>query len=1183
MAKRGQIWYNNNISVFGLPKLRDFAQIECKFNLVARSVRVKTSAILLISAGLVLGILSAVFGGVVVSRGVIDVNEEGATWSQYTIGLTSGPSAAVQIYLNDLSEPNQVAVPGVVTFTTGQQGPKPVTVTAINDSENEGDPHWTLIRHRVVSGDTNYNGVYVDDVGVRIKENDCGGWGYLQGDFNHDCKVDFSDYAIMAEKWLESTIWGEVSGDTNGDFYVDSADLDMLAEQWLECTTPGKAGCIRAKDIALKCEYLENPLGVDVNQPRLSWVVETERRGYKQTAYQVLVASKEDKLAAGKADLWDSGKVDSNQSLNILYNGTALSSGKVYYWKVRVWDNEGNVSGWSRPAFWTMGLMNESDWAGIWINDGKATPSTYARFFDDDPAPLFRKEFTVSKPVRRAMLYISGLGYYEASLNGDKIGDAMMDPAWMVYRKRVPYRAYDVTGMLETGQNCIGVVLGNGWYNPLPMELFCSVNFRDYLTVGRPRLISQLDIEYEDGSSSTVATDTNWKVTGGPLLRNNVYIGTRYDARLEVPGWNIAGFDDSGWTDANESPGAIGRLRSQLTPPVKMTGIVKPVAITHPQSGVYIFDMGQNFAGVARLKVNAPAGTRVRMRYGELLNSDGTLNVDTTIAGFIGSSWCQPKPPGIADQNDVYLCKGGGEEVYSASFTFHGFRYVELTGYPGTPILDTVEGLRMNSAVERVGTFMCSNSMFNRIWDMFDWTLRSNLFSIQSDCPGRERLGYGGDIVSSSEAAMFDLDMSNFYAKVVHDFADDVRDNNGFTETAPYVGIADSGFGGGSGPLEWGTAHPLLLRQLYQYYGNKGLMEEQYEAARKYLNFLDKQDSAYIINAGISDHATIDAKPVALTGTAFFYYNAKLCSEMAAILGKTADASTYAALAANIKTAFNNRFFNSGTGVYDTGTEACQSFALYFDLVPDGHKNDVVNKLISSIVVGHSGHLSTGIFGTKYMLDELTENGKAYAAYAIANQKTYPGYGYMIANGATTIWESWDGGASQNHPMFGSVCEWFFKTLAGIKPAADAVGFDKVIIKPQLVDGLTWARGNYESVRGQVESFWRLEGGSLSLDVTIPANAEAKVYVPAGDVNSVTEGGEPVLSVEGIEFAGIEDGAAVFNIGSGKYHFVSLSPVIHTDNDAPTPAVMSWETVPYPVSSSKISMTVASAVDLSGG
>ncbi len=896
-------------------------------------------------------------------------------------------------------------------------------------------------------------------------------------------------------------------------------------------------GAVSVKE--LRCEYLVNPLGIDNPNPRLGWVLDSQQRNQMQTAYQILVAGNEKNLEPNKADLWDSGKVDLGESVCVVYGGKPIGSRTRYYWKVRVWDNEGKVSQWSDTAWWETALIEPNDWSAKWINDGKPTPQHDTDFYKEDPVPLFRKTFDANKPVRRARIYISGLGYYEPYINGKRIGDAVLDPGWTTYSKRVLYATYDVIEDLQQGHNAIGVMLGNGWYSPLPMRLFGRINLRKVLTVGRPRLIAQLHIDYQDGTSQVICSDETWKVGKGPILRNNIYLGEIYDARKEITGWAEPNFDDGNWANARTSTEQVGRLAAQGQPQIKITRTVKPVKITEPNEGTYIFDMGQNFAGWARLKVKGPAGTKVQMRFGELLHKDGTLNIWTTNCCHIGQPWCNAGPgaPKVADQSDTYILKGEGEEVYVPRFTWHAFRYVEVMGYPEKPSIDSIEGLRLNAALEPAGSFACSNEMFNRIQENFLWTILSNVFSIQSDCPGRERFGYGGDIVSSSEAVMLNFGMAGFYEKAVHDLEDAVRPNGGFTETSPFVDIDDQGLGGRSGPIGWGTAHPMLVWQLYQYYGNKQILQQQYENVRRYVDFIESKAKNHIIDVGISDHASIAPKPVALTGTAFYYYNAKICADIAKTLGLTKDAARYDTLANHIKEAFNRRFFKPEQGVYDSGTQACQAFALYFDLAAAESRTAATKTLVADIMDKNSGHLTTGIFGTKYMLDALTEIGKADVAYAIINQKTSPGYGYMLQNGATTIWESWDASGSHNHPMFGSVSEWFYRAIGGINPAPDAVGFDKIIIRPQVVGDLTWAKASYKSVRGDITTNWKRAGDILNLEVTIPVNCRATVYVPASDVKSVTESGQAIDKAIGVKLLRTEGSRAIFEVGSGQYAF----------------------------------------------
>lgn len=895
--------------------------------------------------------------------------------------------------------------------------------------------------------------------------------------------------------------------------------------------------------IDLKCENRIKPLGIDARNPKLSWTFNSKQHNQTQTAYQIQVSSSENVLDQYKGDVWDSGKIKSNQNIQVSYKGVSLKSGERYFWKVRVWDKYGDVSQWSQMGWWEMALLETKDWEGSWINDGKPLSQNEEDFYKDDPAPLFRKKFFCDKQIKKARIYISGLGYYEAFLNGERIGDFVLDPGWTSYSKRIFYSTYDVTPYFREGQNCIAIILGNGWYNPLPMKMWGRLNLREYLTVGRPRFIAQLNIVYEDGTKQTVVSDRDWTVGESPILKNSIYLGETYDARKEQPGWNLPGFDDSSWKVANTVNEPIHILQAQPQPKIRVTQIFKPVKLTQPKPNVYIFDMGQNFAGWVKMRVKGKAGTIVKLRYGELLYPDGTLNGMTAVAGQIKNPGRGGfGAPDTAWQCDTYILKGEGDEIFVPRFTFHGFRYVELTGFPGEPTLNTIEGMMLNSDVQSAGTFSCSNGMFNKINEITRWTFLSNVLSVQSDCPQREKFGYGGDIVPTCEAFMLNFDMANFYSKVLQDFSDAARPNNGLTETAPYVGIHDQGFGGGSGPIGWGLAHPLLQNKLYQYYGTMDLLERHYEMTRNWVEFLQSKANGHIIEFGISDHESIDPKPTALTSTAFYYYHVKLLARQAEIIGRKGDEKKYAKLAREIKEAFIKKYLKPGTGQFGDHTQACQSFALYFDLVPEPEKQAAIDVLLNEIFHRHKGHLSTGIFGTKYVLDVLSENNKAEVAYAIVNQKTFPGWGHMLDKDATTLWEHWqfsDNTFSHNHPMFGSVSEWFIKTLAGINPHPDAVGFDRIIIKPQIVGDLTWAKASYHSIRGLIVSDWRIDGNKFNLNVEIPANATARIFVPAKEMKSVFESGEPVKGSTDVKFIEIMDGVAVFDVGSGEYSFVS--------------------------------------------
>jgi alpha-L-rhamnosidase len=925
--------------------------------------------------------------------------------------------------------------------------------------------------------------------------------------------------------------------------------LTLLVSVPLSAAAPAKSPAAAIRPVSLHCEYLENPLGIDVRKPRLGWklVAAPGARGQEQAAYQILVATSLKQLERNRGDLWDSGRVASKEQFGIEYAGKPLKSGQAVVWKVRVWDREGRVSSFSDPSRWEMALLSPDEWRAKWISHPRPLPASDREFFQDQPAPIFRKEFKLAKPIARARAYVSGLGYYELRMNGERVGDRLLDPGWTTYSKRVLYSTYDVSRLLRRGENAIGLVVGNGWYNPLPLPLFGRFKLREHLPVGKPRAILRLVVEYSDGSRETIVTDETWKAGDSGVLRNSVFLGEVVDLRKEPRGWDRAGFPDADWPSAVPSAEPVGPLQAQFQPPIRATAQLKPVKITEPKPGVHIVDLGQNFGGRVLLRASGPAGCRINLRYGELLYPDGTLNPMTSVMTQIKNSRVSTAMggPPTAWQQDSLILRGSGaageeHEELRPRFTFHGLRYVEVTFEGPKPRSWEVIGERLNSDVASAGSFACSNELFNRLQNVVRWTQLSNMFSVQSDCPHREKLGYGGDIVAASEMALLNFDMNRFYAKVVRDFADARRPNGGLTETAPYVGIADLGLGEGSGPVGWGTAHPMLLWQLYQYYGDRHLLAEQYHVARDWLALLERSAKDGILVNGISDHESLVPKPQALTGTAFYYYNAHLLSRIAAVLGKRDDAERYTRLARSIREAFNRRFLQPGTGKYDTGTQACQAFALYMDLVPENEREKALQVLVDDVLKTHRGHLTTGIFGTKYLLDALTRHGRADVAYTIANQRDFPGWGYMLENGATTLWEHWafsDNTYSHNHPMFGSVSEWFFKGLAGIQPDPDAVGFDRVIIRPNPVAALTHAEAEYQSIRGAISSSWRKEAGKLTLRVSVPPNTTATVYLPASREGDVTEGGKPAASAPGVRRVRAERNAVVLEVGSGEYRF----------------------------------------------
>ncbi|WP_372846423.1 family 78 glycoside hydrolase catalytic domain, partial [Pontiella sp.] len=692
--------------------------------------------------------------------------------------------------------------------------------------------------------------------------------------------------------------------------------------------------------------------------------------------------------------------------------------------------------------------------------------------------------------------------------------------------------AYDVTEKLSSGkENCLGVELGNGWYNPLPLRLWGRRNLRENLPVGRPQFIARLQIDYADGSSESVVSDTSWKVTEGPILRNNIYLGEKVDARKAIDGWNLPGLDDSRWTVAKTAPAPEGTLTVQPAAAIKVTTTFKPVAITEPTPGVYIVDMGQNFGGWASFKFNVPAGTQIKMRYGELVYEDGTLNPMTSVCGQIKNRNGKPQVPGappIAWQEDHYIARGGGE-TYTPQFTFHAFRYVELTGLPAKPSLDAIEALRMNSAVEPIGEFSCSNELFNRIQEMVQWTFLSNLFGVQSDCPHRERFGYGGDLVTSSDAFMMNYDMSAFYPKSTRDWADSALPNGMLTDTAPSVGIQYCGVG-------WAMAHPLLQTQLYRYYGDRRIIEEQYAVSKRWFDLVRSQTPDHIVRNGLHDHEAIQKDKTPPMVTPLYCESARMLSRLAGVLGKDAEAQDYAALAETIKQTYVENFVDPATGVAGSGFQNSQAFALRLAMLPESVRPKALARLLEDIEK-HDGHMTTGIFGTCYMLDALSREGEIETVNAMVNKKDYPGWGHMLEGGATTLWEHWgfsDSTFSHNHPMFGSVSQWFYNWIGGIEPAADAIGFDRINLQPRFVEGMDWVKCAHRTVHGPVVSNWKRTGNRVALELRVPVGATAVLNLPAA--TSVTENGQPAAQAAGVEQLDSAAGTKLL-LASGSYAF----------------------------------------------
>ncbi len=918
----------------------------------------------------------------------------------------------------------------------------------------------------------------------------------------------------------------------------------------------------------LRCEYCINPLGVDKKNPRLSWFLSHSDRGEKQSAYQVIVSSSLEKLNDNIGDIWDSGKVLSNSQL-ILYDGAPLESKKRYYWKVRWWDSKDRVSPFSEVAIFEMGLIEESDWKAKWIGrkeyehlsiEAKDIP--FARSYTIPHSALFRKDFFLKGQIKRARTYISGLGLYELYINGCRIGDKVLDPGQTDYKKKVLYSTYDVTSILKEGKNAIGVILGNGRY------------VMDY-GYDFPKLILQLEVEYADGSSEIITSDETWKTSYGPILANGIYYGEVYDARREISGWNLPEFDDSGWEQVKlvEPPG--GKLVSELMPPIKVIKTLKPERIINPKPGVYVYDFGQNFTGWARLYVKGPEGIEIRLRFAELIDETGNINV---------------LPNRGASATDVYITKGEGIEIYEPRFTYHGFRYVEITGFPGVPTLDNLEGRVVHSSVEPVGEFICSNELINKIHRNVLWGQLSNLMSVPTDCPQRdERMGWTGDAQLTVEEAIYNFDMAAFYLKYLDDIKLAQKEDGSVSDVVPpYWSLYPA-------DPAWGTAYMTIAWYLFQYYGDVEVLREHYEGLKKYVEFLSSLAPDNILRfSKYGDWCPPGSiRPKDFSGelvSTWCYYNDTLTlAKIAKVLGKEEDYSKYSKLAEDIKSAFNKRylkdrfyavsirpdipeevaskvleailssmppdqrermkrFIEQNLSFTSLTSQTINTLPLYLDIVPEDKKEVVLKSLIDDIVNSHDYHLDTGIVGTRYIFDVLTENGYVDIAYKIATQESYPSWGYMIKEGATTVWERWEkltssGMNSHNHIMFGTVDSWFYKALGGIKCVAP--GWDKVIIAPSVIGDLKYVKAGTRTPKGYIEVDWEKLEDSVCFIISIPTNIEGEIRIPKLYKDTVIEEGRRKLwsdgalveKIEGIYTAREEKDYISFSVGSGRFVF----------------------------------------------
>ncbi|MEO8393050.1 MAG: glycoside hydrolase family 78 protein [Chloroflexota bacterium] len=905
----------------------------------------------------------------------------------------------------------------------------------------------------------------------------------------------------------------------------------------------------------LLCEYRSNPLGIDITSPRLSWQMETNRKGARQTAYRLLAASAPDRLREGQADLWDSGKIESDQSVHVVYAGTKLSSRQRVYWQVTVWDESGKAEA-STAAWFEIGLLKRSEWKAKWIG-----AALRGGAHTTIPVPYVRKEFSLPEKVKSARLYITALGLYECSINGQPVGDDVFAPGWTDYRKRVQYMVYDVTKLLHQGENALGALLGDGWAVG-QVGLSSRQQYMD-----RPRLLAQLEVTLNDGQIIRVVTDRTWKQQFGALLESDLLQGEAHDARLEMPGWDQPAFDDHDWLSVRlfDDPG--GALVATNGPAVHRIEELKPIIDPVDKSTFIakraIFDLGQNMVGRVRFKGKAPAGTTITLRFAEVLDADGNLYTTNLRS---------------ARATDYYTFKGEGDETWEPIFTFHGFRYVELVDYPGKPSRDQITGIVLHSEMAQTGDFSCSDPILNQLQHNILWGQKGNFVDVPTDCPQRdERLGWTGDIQVFARTAAFNMDVAGFMTKWAQDVADAQAETGSVPAVVPSaIPLVDGG-------PAWADAAVICPWTMYLCYGDQRILDSNYATMTRFMDFLLDVSPGFIRCApefkgwpGFGDWLSINAAtPRDLIGTAFLAYDANLMAQIAAVLGKTRDAAKYRKLFADVKQAFAARYLKGSkitasepasevrkqmdqgdaisrgnlkqvdygkvtSKVFNTKlftpTQTAYVLALHFDLLPEKLRPQATEELVADIE-RRGLHLSTGFVGAPYIAHVLSNNGRADMAYALLNQKTWPSWLYSVTQGATTIWERWDGWTedrgfqdpgmnSFNHYAYGSIGAWMYNTIAGIEIDPAQPGYKHIIFRPQPDDSeLTQASGKLKTLYGELSSDWQIKKGRFDWTLVVPPNTRATAYLPAQAGAKITLDGKAVTET-------------THELEAGKYRFV---------------------------------------------
>ena len=837
----------------------------------------------------------------------------------------------------------------------------------------------------------------------------------------------------------------------------------------------------------LRVDYLVDPLGIDDMKPQLSWELTSSAQNQSQQAYEVQAATSTALLAANTPDLWDSSKVTSSASINVVYNGTAPHSREHVYWRVQVWDTSGNPSGWSATAQWEMGLLSSSDWSAHWISNSGSSA-----------LPLFAKQFTLANTIKSARLYITGVGIYDARINGQAISKDVLQPPETDYLKRVIYSTYDVTSLLQQGANTLGVQLGNGMAN-VPATTGRYEKFTG--TMSTPRMIAQLEVKYSDNTTARIISDSSWRTKLGPTTFSTWYGGEDYDARLNPAGWLNPGADLSSWQAATvtTAPSSQTVLSAQMVPAVQMVGTLHPVKITHPSSGVYIFDFGINFTGWEQLQIQGARGTKITMTPGELLKSNGTISQATVSAPFY----------------ETYILSGSGTEVWHPDFDFHGFRYVQVTGLPAAPTTSTLTGLQLNTANDSAGSFTSGNSLLNSIHKIINQAIQNNMGSLLSDCPDREKLGWLEQDHLEFGSVSRAYNVAAYYREFFRNMADGQLSNGLVPDNVPEYAVFGGAF---RDDPNWGSMIIQGAWELYQTYGDTGTLSTYYSNMQRYLAYLESKSSGNLLNYGLGDWGTLDkSTPVGVPATYPYYLDAVEMSKIASLLGHTSDATTYSTLATNIASAFNAKYLASTHNMYANGTEAADAFALDMGVVPAQYQAAVVQHLANTIQA-NGNHVNVGEIALPAVFRALANGGRNDVVYTVATQTTYPSYGYEVVNGATSLLEFWNGSNgtnSQDHFMMGALNEWLSFDAGGLQPASNAVAYNKLVIRPAVVGSLTQASSTYNTPYGVASSSWTRSGSTVQLSVQVPVNTTATVMMP------------------------LKSGYKTYSVGSGSYTFSS--------------------------------------------